>query len=157
MKKKYLKPVLCRNLLLRGEENLNITYRNLNRAAELISSFKQVAVDQASENNGVFSFAKLMDEILMSVRSKLKKVNHLIHVNCADNLVVESKTGPINQIMINLIMNSIIHGFEHVDKGQIDIIIESVDDNKVSIEFKDNGKGIPEHLQKRIFDPFRHH
>ena len=44
-------------------------------------------------------------------------------------------------------MNSIIHGFEHVDKGQIDIIIESVDDNKVSIEFKDNGKGIPEHLK----------
>ena len=151
---KILKASSLSKFITESEENLNIIYRNLNRAAELISSFKQVAVDQSSENNRVFSFAKLMDEILMSVRSKLKKVNHLIHVNCADNLVVESKTGPINQIMINLIMNSIIHGFEHVYKGQIDIIIESVDDNKVSIEFKDNGKGIPEHLQKRIFDPF---
>ncbi|WP_034899594.1 sensor histidine kinase [Paraglaciecola psychrophila] len=151
---KTLKASSLSKFIAEGEENLNIIYRNLNRAAELISSFKQVAVDQSSENNRVFSFAKLMDEILMSMRPKLKKVKHLINVSCADNLVVESKAGPINQIMINLIMNSIIHGFEDVDKGQIDITIESIDDNKVSIEFKDNGKGIPEHLRKRIFDPF---
>ena len=151
---KTLKASSLSKFITESEENLNIIYRNLNRAAELISSFKQVAVDQSSENNRVFSFAKLMDEILMSMRPKLKKVNHLINVNCADNLVVESKAGPINQIMINLIMNSIIHGFEDVNKGQIDITIESVDDTKVSIEFKDNGKGIPEHLRKRIFDPF---
>jgi signal transduction histidine kinase len=151
---KTLKASSLSKFISEGEENLNIIYRNLNRAAELISSFKQVAVDQSSENNRIFSFAKLMDEILMSMRPKLKKVKHLINVNCADNLVVESKAGPINQIMINLIMNSIIHGFEDVDQGQIDITIESVDDNKVSIAFEDNGKGIPEHLRKRIFDPF---
>ncbi len=151
---KTLKASSLSKFIAEGEENLNIIYRNLNRAAELISSFKQVAVDQSSENNRVFCFAKLMDEILMSMRPKLKKVKHLINVNCADSLVVESKVGPINQIMINLIMNSIIHGFEDVDNGQIDITIESVDDNKLSIEFKDNGKGIPEHLRKRIFDPF---
>jgi signal transduction histidine kinase len=137
-----------------GEENLNIIYRNLNRAAELISSFKQVAVDQSSENNRVFFFAKLMDEILLSMRPKLKKVNHKINVNCADNFMIESKAGPINQIINNLIINSIIHGFEDVDEGQIDINIEFVDNNKVSIEFIDNGKGIPENLIKRIFDPF---
>jgi signal transduction histidine kinase len=151
---KTLKASSLSKFIAEGEENLNIIYRNLNRAAELISSFKQVAVDQSSENNRVFSFVKLMDEILMSMRPKLKKISHQININCADNLVVESKAGPINQIMINLIMNSIIHGFEDVDKGQIDITIESVDDTKVSIEFKDNGKGIPEHLRKRIFDPF---
>jgi signal transduction histidine kinase len=151
---KTLKASSLSKFIVEGEENLNIIYRNLNRAAELISSFKQVAVDQSSENNRVFSFAKLMDEILMSMRPKLKKVKHLINISCADNLVVESKAGPINQIMINLIMNSIIHGFEDVDKGRIDITIKSIDDKKVSIEFKDNGKGIPEHLRKRIFDPF---
>jgi signal transduction histidine kinase len=151
---KTLKASSLSKFIAEGEENLNIIYRNLNRAAELISSFKQVAVDQSSENNRVFSFAKLMDEILMSMRPKLKKVKHQINVNCADNLVIESKAGPINQIMINLITNSIIHGFEDVDRGQIDINIESIDDAKVCIEFKDNGKGIPEHLRKRIFDPF---
>jgi signal transduction histidine kinase len=126
----------------------------LNRAAELISSFKQVAVDQSSESNRIFSFAKLMDEILMSMRPKLKKVPHQIHVHCPDKLYIESKAGPINQIMINLIMNSIIHGFESIDKGIIDISIDMLNEKAISITFKDNGKGIPDDLRKRIFDPF---
>ena len=151
---KTLKASSLSKFINEGEENLNIIYRNLNRAAELISSFKQVAVDQSSENNRIFSFSKLMEEILMSMRPKLRKVKHQIHVHCAPDLVVESKAGPINQIMINLIMNSIIHGFEDMDEGQIDITIEFIDNTKVCIEFKDNGKGIPEHLRKRIFDPF---
>jgi signal transduction histidine kinase len=151
---KSLKASTLSKFIAEGEENLNIIYRNLNRAAELISSFKQVAVDQSSENNRVFSFSKLMDEILMSMRPKLKKVNHQIHVHCSDDLVIESKAGPINQIMINLIMNSIIHGFEDMQHGQIDIFIEITDGTKLNIEFKDNGKGIPEHMRKRIFDPF---
>lgn len=151
---KTLKASALSKFIAEGEENLNIIFRNLNRAAELISSFKQVAVDQSSENNRIFFFAKLMDEILMSMRPKLKKVKHQINVHCDENLVVESKAGPINQIIINLIMNSLIHGFENIENGQIDITIEAIGDSKVSIEFKDNGKGIPEHLRKRIFDPF---
>jgi len=151
---KTLKASALAKFINESEENLNIIYRNLNRAAELISSFKQVAVDQSSENNRVFSFAKLMEEILLSMRPKLKRVNHDIHVHCANDLYVESKAGPINQIMINLIMNSIIHGFEFMDKGTIDIHIQLIDDKKINIIFKDNGKGLPEQLRKRIFDPF---
>jgi signal transduction histidine kinase len=151
---KTLKASDLTKFITEGEENLNIIYRNLNRAAELISSFKQVAVDQSSENNRVFYVSQLMDEILISMRPKLKKVNHQINVNCTDGLVIESKAGPINQIMINLIMNSIIHGFEDMEKGQIDISIQTAENNNICIEFKDNGKGIPEHLRKRIFDPF---
>ena len=151
---KTLKASLLAKFINEGEESLNIIYRNLNRAAELISSFKQLAVDQSSENNRIFYFDKLMDEILMSMRPKLRKVNHTINVHCEDDLVIESKAGPINQIMINLIMNSVIHGFENMSKGQIDITIETLEDCKVRIEFKDNGKGISENLRKRIFDPF---
>ena len=151
---KTLKASALAKFINESEENLNIIYRNLNRAAELISSFKQVAVDQSSENNRIFSFAKLMEEILMSMRPKLKRVNHEINIHCADDLYIESKAGPINQIMINLIMNSIIHGFEFMEKGIIDIDITMLDDKKVCITFKDNGEGIPEQLRKRIFDPF---
>ena len=56
--------------------------------------------------------------------------------------------------MINLIMNSVIHGFEFMEEGEIDIYVSMMTDNKVNIVYKDNGKGIPEHLRKRIFDPF---
>ena len=151
---KSLKASTLSKFITEGEENLNIIYRNLNRAAELISSFKQVAVDQSSENSRTFSFSQLMDEILLSMRPKLKKLHHKINLHCADDLFIETKAGPINQIMINLIMNSVIHGFEFMEEGQIDIYVDMVGDNKVNIIYKDNGKGIPEHLRKRIFDPF---
>lgn len=151
---KTLKASALSKFIMEGEENLNIIYRNLNRAAELISSFKQVAVDQSSENNRVFSFSRLMDEILMSMRPKLKKLQHKIHIDCPENLYLESKAGPINQIFINLIMNSIIHGFENMPCGEIHIRIKPMGGSKVSIEFIDNGKGIPEAMRQRIFDPF---
>ena len=51
-------------------------------------------------------------------------------------------------------MNSIIHGFEFMEKGKIDIFVDMVSENKISLKYVDNGKGIPEHLRKRIFDPF---
>ncbi len=151
---KTLKASTLSKFISEGQENLNIIYRNLNRAAELISSFKQVAVDQSSEDSRIFSFSQLMDEILLSLRPRLKKLPHDILVHCDESIYIKSKAGPINQIMINLIMNSVIHGFEFMEKGQIDIFVELVNDEKLKITYKDNGKGIPEHLRKRIFDPF---
>ncbi|MFT2089409.1 sensor histidine kinase [Paraglaciecola sp. 2405UD69-4] len=151
---KTLKASTLSRFINEGEENLNIIYRNLNRAAELISSFKQVAVDQSSESSRVFAFSSLMNEILISMGPTLKKTPHKVYIDCVEDLVVESKAGPINQIMINLIMNSIIHGFEGMDEGNINIKIELIENTKVKIEFVDNGKGIPEHIRKKIFDPF---
>jgi signal transduction histidine kinase len=151
---KTLKASTLTKFIAEGQENLNIIYRNLERAADLISSFKQVAVDQSSENSRVFGFCQLMDEILLSMRPKLKKYSHIINLHCDKDLYIESKAGPINQIMINLIMNSILHGFEFMEQGQIDIYIEMQGEKKINICYKDNGKGIPENLRKRIFDPF---
>lgn len=151
---KTLKASMLSKFMNEGEENLNIIYRNLNRAAELISSFKQVAVDQSSEQDRAFSFKQLMDEILLSMRPRLKNLSHQIRIDCDPSLCIETKAGPINQIMINLIMNSIIHGFEDTEGGLIVIHAELIDNNKLNITYTDDGRGIPEHMRKRIFDPF---
>ena len=151
---KTLKASTMARFLNESQENLNIIYRNLNRAAELISSFKQVAVDQSSESNRRFCFAQLVNEILLSLRPRLKKLHHDIRVDCDPTLSVETKAGPINQIIINLIMNSVIHGFEHIEHGEIDIIAEMMTPTKMKLIYKDNGKGISNDIRKRIFDPF---
>jgi len=151
---KTLKASAMRRFIDESNENLNIIYRNLNRAAELISSFKQVAVDQSSESSRTFCFAQLVNEILLSLQPRLKKLKHDINVECDPTLYVETKAGPINQILINLIMNSVIHGFEYIEKGQIDICAEMITTNKLKIVYRDNGKGIPNDIRKRIFDPF---
>ncbi|MCZ8531355.1 ATP-binding protein [Alteromonas sp. PRIM-21] len=151
---KTLKASAMKRFLEESNENLNIIYRNLNRAAELISSFKQVAVDQTSESSRSFCVVQLVNEILLSLQPRLKKLKHNINVNCDPTLSVETKAGPINQILINLIMNSVIHGFESMDKGTIDISAELVSSDKLKLVYTDNGKGISPEIRKRIFDPF---
>ena len=151
---KTLKASTMARFLSESQENLNIIYRNLNRAAELISSFKQVAVDQSSESNRKFCFSQLVNEILLSLRPRLKQVDHDIRIECDPTLTVETKAGPINQILINLIMNSVIHGFEDMEHGEINIIAEMMTPTKMKLIYRDNGKGIASDIRKRIFDPF---
>lgn len=151
---KNLKASSLEKFIAESEENLNIIYRNLNRSAELISSFKQVAVDQSSEIDREFSFTQLMDEVLLSLRPRLRAYEHKVNIECDPDLRIETKAGPINQIMINLIMNSILHGFENIEQGNITISANVADDEVLHLIYEDDGQGIPEPLRKRIFDPF---
>ena len=139
--------------LSESKENLGIIYRNMERAASLISSFKRVAVDQSNENRRQFNMQQLINEVLLSLRPNLKKNQHQIIVNCPAELELDSKPGPINQILINLIMNSLIHAFEHIEQGEMTIDI-SVQDSNCQLIYTDNGAGVPESIKKRIFDPF---
>ncbi|MGP9800463.1 sensor histidine kinase [Rheinheimera sp. NSM] len=139
--------------LSESKENLGIIYRNMERAASLISSFKRVAVDQSNENRRQFNMLQLINEVLLSLRPNLKKTQHQINVNCEPELELDSKPGPINQILINLIMNSLIHAFEHIEQGEIQITV-SVENNNCKLLYADNGAGVPESIKKRIFDPF---
>ena len=136
-----------------SKENLGIIYRNLERAAGLISSFKQVAVDQSNESFRQFNMQQLINEVLLSLRPNLKKTQHQIHINCPQALAITSKPGPINQILINLIMNSLIHAFDEGTAGEITISVE-LKQHRCYLQYRDNGKGVPEHIRKRIFDPF---
>jgi len=139
--------------LAESKENLGIIYRNMERAASLISSFKRVAVDQSNENRRQFNMLQLINEVLLSLRPNLKKTQHQVLVHCPPDLEIDSKPGPINQILINLIMNSLIHAFEHTENGEMKIEVE-VSNNNCRMIYSDNGSGVPESIKKRIFDPF---
>jgi signal transduction histidine kinase len=136
-----------------SKENTQIIYRNLSRAADLISSFKQVAVDQTADTVRNVKFNAFLHEIIMSLHPTLKQSKHEVVVNCDPALEASTKPGPINQIIINLIMNSIIHGFEDIDSGVIEITV-AIKRNKCQIKLSDNGKGIEEKIKQKIFDPF---
>ena len=139
--------------LSESKENLGIIYRNLERAAGLISSFKQVAVDQSHDSQRNFNMAQLINEVLLSLRPNLKKSHHQVVVECSPELIIESKAGPINQILINLIMNSLIHAFDNTDQGVITISVK-ISGTRCKLSYRDNGSGVPENIKKRIFDPF---
>ncbi len=150
---KTLKSSQLKKFLHDGCENIAIIYRNLNRAADLISSFKQVAVDQSSEDVRTFDVKELFTEVLLTLRPQLSSLPYIIDIECPDGLKISSKPGPINQILINLIMNSIIHGFEGRDKGRITITAMPLS-NQLNILFKDDGRGVDESIKEKVFEPF---
>lgn len=150
---KTLKSSQLKRFLADGQENISIIYRNLQRAAELISSFKKVAVDQSSEDFRAFNFNDLLNEIMMTLAPQIKSTPYVINFNCPEDLIVVSKPGPINQIFINLILNSIIHGFDKREHGTIDVTVMKLGE-QLNISFKDDGIGIDTSIKDKIFEPF---
>ena len=141
------------DFLSTSEELARLIYKNLKKAAVLIKSFKIVAVDQSSEEKREFYFKEYIEEILNSIHPFTKKTNIVIEVHCDEKLKVNSYPGPFSQVITNLIMNSIIHGFKEKEKGLIVIDIKK-ENKQIHIIFKDNGKGIKKENLGKIFDPF---
>jgi signal transduction histidine kinase len=134
-------------------ESSQMILANLKRAAELIQSFKQVAVDQSGETERIFKLKTYLDEIILSLSGEVRKTKHSIKVTGDENLTLVSYPGALSQIVTNLLMNSIIHAYNEEDAGHIQLDFKSQGE-EVIWQYADDGKGIhPENLSK-IYDPF---
>ncbi len=127
--------------------------KNLSKAGELITSFKQVAVEQSIEKRRVFPLHDFINEILLSLSSKLKRTHHRIVVDCAGDLTLDSYPGAFSQVITNLVMNSLLHGFEGIDEGEITFRL-AMEEEKVLFLYRDNGLGMEKKHVKKIFEPF---
>jgi PAS domain S-box-containing protein len=132
----------------------HIILTNLSRAADLISSFKQVAVDQSSDQRRTVQFKEYLDEIILSLRPSLKRSGHMIQVSCPADLTVQTFPGALAQIVTNLVMNSLAHAFEdRADGGTMRIEIQE-QKGMLSLRYSDDGKGIEPEYMTKIFEPF---
>jgi PAS domain S-box-containing protein len=132
----------------------DILERNLSRAANLVTSFKQVAVDQTSSQRRQFSLAEVVDEIILTLSPTIKKTSFSVEAHIPDDLLMDSYPGPLGQVLTNLINNAFLHGFEGRDAGVVMIDAQPVADDYIELTIRDNGIGIPAHNLNRIFDPF---
>ena len=136
-----------------AEESSASVLSNLERAAELVQSFKKVAADQSSEEKRAFEMKNYLEQILVSLRPQFKRTPHRVHMDCPEGLMLDSYPGAIMQIMTNLIMNSLIHGFADGLPGEIFVSVESAGDNVV-LAYRDTGVGMAQEQKERIYDPF---
>lgn len=126
---------------------------NLERAAELLNSFKNVAVDQVVEEKRMFNVRSNMEDTVNSLRPRYNRTKHIITIECDGSLEINSYPGAFSQITTNLIINSLIHGFEEITKGTILIKMERKQ-NTLHYIYQDTGKGMDEKTISRLFDPF---
>lgn len=134
-------------------ETCGIVRSNVERAAKLISSFKQIAVDQSSETDREINVADYLEEIINSLNPLIKKTQHKINVDCTPNLIFNTKPGALSQLFTNLITNSIIHGFENMPTGIIEIKVTQYNKG-LNFKYNDNGKGMSEDHVNKYFEPF---
>lgn len=135
------------------QEALQSCQVSIDLASSLIQSFKQVAVGQCSQQKSEFSLRHFVDEVILSMRAKLKKLPYEVVNDVPWEINVTTYSGALSQILINLINNSLLHGFEGQDDGKIEISAEAKGDSVV-LSYQDNGLGIEPSLQQRIFDDF---
>lgn len=133
-------------------EMSDIILTNLDRAATLIQSFKQIAVDQSCDIECDFHLKQHLDMLVVSLQPTYKTLPIDIKV-IGEDFQIKSFPGVMNQIVSNLIMNSILHGLPNCQHGEVTVTIHR-NDELIRLEVSDNGKGIPDEIKKKVFDPF---
>lgn len=135
------------------KELSHILSLNLNNTTKLVQSFRNIAVDQAIEEKREFNLKEYIDEILLSLKNKIKKEEITINVECSNSIQMNTYPGAVSQILINLINNSILHAFLNLIDKKISIIITEIGD-KISIEYSDSGNGLTPEVASKIFDKY---
>ena len=127
---------------------------NLNHAAELIQSFKQVATDRSYSNQRAFDLGELTEQIAVSLRSGLGKQNLVLNVECEPDLAMNSYPGPYGQVLTNLFLNSAAHAFPDGKSGSVAIRVQASGQDDVEVVFSDDGCGMSLGVRRQAFDPF---
>ncbi len=138
----------------RSVTSADIILKNLNRASQLISSFKKVSVDQSSEVMKTFDLATCISDTVLMITPAFRHHSAQITVECPPNICMHSYPGALSQVITNVISNAYIHAFDNHSNGQISIKAQRLTPDQVLLMISDNGKGIPEPDLPKIFDPF---
>ena len=140
--------------LAQSQESLQIVLDNLQRAADMIERFKQVSVDQSSEQRRDFDLNDYLHSILLSLRPWYKYRPIDIRVDCPPQLFISSYPGALTQIITNLTINALTHAFpDPHQSGHIVIRVWQQQDD-ILLSFRDDGCGMNDDIRQGFFEPF---
>lgn len=131
----------------------DLVTRNLFRASELVSSFKQVAIDQTTSQRRDFDLAALVNEIALTMSPMLRRQHCRLQLDLEAEVMLDSYPGPLGQVLVNLINNAMLHAYPE-GGGEIAVAAHRNERGWAEIVVSDSGVGIPAANLKRIFDPF---
>jgi signal transduction histidine kinase len=133
----------------------DLALANLKRASSLVQRFKRSSIDQTSEQRRIFSVLELIDDVEFTLKAQLRKAPIEIEINCPPELRINGIPGLLEQLLTNLVMNSLQHGFaDGTQPGMISITVIQPTPKSVNITYADNGAGMPPEVAERIFEPF---
>jgi signal transduction histidine kinase len=137
-----------------SDASTSLLLRSLEQATNLIASFKQLAVDQTSDQRRRFDLAQTVEEVVMTLASRIRREEHDISLDLQPGLILDSFPGPLGQVVSNLVLNAMLHGFAGRKGGHMRLSVQAMGPDQVLVDFSDNGAGIPPEHLRRIFEPF---
>jgi len=140
--------------LANARTTTEILMRNLQRAADMVTNFKQVAVDQTSTQRRTFLLSEVVAGNVLTLLPTIKRTPYQVVQDIPAELMMDSFPGPLGQVIANLVNNALVHGFEGHTEGQVELVAEYEQDEWIALHVRDNGNGIDASNLQRIFDPF---
>jgi signal transduction histidine kinase len=131
-----------------------LVMRGLTSAADLVNSFKQVAVDRTTEQRRFFNLQQVCHEIIATMMNRIRAADHSIDMEVPDTIGMDSYPGPFGQVITNFINNALLHAFAGGTRGTMRLTAALMGEDRVQVRFADDGGGIPAEHLGRIFDPF---
>ncbi|MDN7134419.1 sensor histidine kinase [Pseudidiomarina terrestris] len=159
MQEKFANNTITRNdferFMQASDDNLGLIQRNIERTADLINQFRQLAMDQFAEEARDIPAYEFCQSTIAAVQNRMPELAEVdVVIDCPQDLHIHCRSGPLLHVLTQLVQNSAIHGFEERLRGKITLQIQRLDASHVELRYHDDGAGIPEQLGRRVFDPF---
>ncbi|MCH7345014.1 ATP-binding protein [Pelomonas sp. CA6] len=135
----------------RGQD---ILHRNVQKAADLVRDFKQVAIDQTNDTRREFELAQVIEDVLVMVEPSFKHTPFRIQTELEPGLRMSSYPGALGQVLTNMLMNARVHAFEGRESGTVVVRCAAQGEDAVALVVEDDGRGMDASVVRRIFDPF---
>ncbi len=148
-----LSNVMMKQYFKEATDAISILTKNMNQATELVSGYKTVSVDQLNREKRWVDLYEYIDEIIHTLKPRIRKANVIVENRVDEDIHIWTYPGAISQIMTNLILNSIVHGFENTRSGKIEIEARR-EDPYIVVIYRDDGSGISEENIQHIYDAF---
>ena len=139
--------------VLSDEERFALTDKMTSRLRHLEQLIEDMLMYSREGKVGEEDFTSqdLLDELYQGIEPQLEITKtHFKTVNNNRDLLIHGNRQMLLSALTNIAMNAMQAMKEN---GKIEVAVTKVENN-VCISLKDNGPGIPEEVQKQIFDPF---
>lgn len=126
--------------------------KNLGRAHELISSFRELGLDNNTDVKGDVDVVDFIEKVCENLEGGDKE-SYRYKIHGPDSLVLQISPSDFSSLLNRLLSNCLMHAQMPGQLLHIDLYLDC-SDKGLEMRIRDNGPGIAEENVREIFEPF---